>query len=257
MATFSGSYVPINQHTNARVNEIIDNLIDPSILTFRQITIYDEIAVVQADNLTWKVNYGNWNETFPVVIRKNSQKLLDTQVFNIDRIFGTFEIGPVVRGDNVNVTYNFDYFGVGVLAGFIFKAIDIINTAAFGSPSSYDIDTAPSYWNGVIADLVQAMCMEKLILDYDLWYGRLIFAIPNAQLEDGSGGDTISTLETLKQNAEERAYKTLDNEKFKTGNYLSVPTAYYYQGIRGIGRSGTHGIRSYGKQRGGKNNKYI
>lgn len=257
MAVFTGTYVPINAHSNARINYIVDNMLTPKLIPFRQVTVYDEPAVLQADGETWKTTYGNWNDTFPFVFRKNKAKIdTNTEVFNINYLMGTYELGPVIAGDNSNITYNFDYFGVAVLAGFILQSIDTINTAAFGSSTHYTIDNAPDNWDGVLADLAFAQCMEKLILDYDLWYGRLIFAIGAQQLEEG-GGDVVSTFETLKQNAEERAYKTLENERFKNPCTVSLPTQFYYQGIRGFGRGSAHNVRWHGKFRGYRPSKYL
>ena len=254
MATFPNSYVPINAHTNDRVNSIIDNLLTPSILNFRQITIYDEQAKKVSD-YTWKLTYPNWNEAFPVKVYYNGQ---DVTPSSIDYILGTVTFGSAaVDGDNVRVTYNIDWFPASILAGFIFRAIDVINgSGTNSSATNYDINSAPGVWDGVITDLTIAMCMEKLILDYDLWSGRLIFAIGADEMNEG-GGDIISQLETIKSNAEERVRISLDNEKFKVGNLLSPPTSTYYAAIRGMGRlCGVHGVRS-GKIRGWKNNRYI
>lgn len=257
MATFPGSYVAIGQSSDARVNYIIDNLLNARILAFRQVSVDSEQAVLMTDGVTWRVSYQNWNDAFPRTIRKNKAKLLDSDIVNLNELMGTFEVGPIVQGDMVHASYNFDYFGIAVLYGFILTAVDTINSAGQGSSTNYTIDNAPSNWDGVIADLVGAMCMEKLLLDYDLWSGRLIFAIGGAQLEDG-GGDITGTLTTLKQNFEERAQKSLDNPRFKYGNVASPPTQYYYQAIRGFGGSGgAHNVQFYGKLRGYRPNKYL
>ena len=91
--------------------------------------------------------------------------------------------------------------------------------------------------------------MEKLILDYNLWKHRLVFAVGPSVL-DGDAGDIVSQFETLKRNAEERAYKTLENEKFKTGNQISNPTAAYFSSIRGGGGRSN-------RLRGFKSNKFF
>ena len=256
-AGFSGSDVATGAHSNSRINGIVDNLLTPRLMEFRQITIYDEPAVLMPDGATWRLSYRNWNSAFTPQVRKNSQ-LLVTGSYSATLSAGTLVLSGasanLSAGDNVNVTYGFDYFPVNVLAGYIYHAVDFINGAAFGSPSEYTISDAPSFWDAPIADLAVAQAMEKLILDYDLWKGRLIFAIPNIE----EGGDIIQALETIKSNAEERAYKVLDNERFKHGNYLSPPTQNYYNAVRGGGgRGGTHtGSKGYGKTRGWRINKY-
>jgi len=250
---FTGSYVPIDAHSNVRINAIVDELLTPRMLAFRQIVIYDEQGVLMPDGSTWRFTYGNWNTTYTLTVRKNGAKIAST-AFTADATFGTITLtAAVVAGDNVTATYCFDYFPVGVLAGYIYQALDTINASAYGPPTSYTLADAPTYWDAVIADIAFAIAMERLILDYDLWVGRVIFAIPSVE----DGGDIMSALETLKTNAEERAARALDNEKFKVGNYQSPPTSNYYAAIRGIGRSGVHsGSSSYGRTRGWRRNKY-
>ena len=268
MAVFPGSYIAIQQITStsvtapttstgiARLNYIIDSLLTPRLLAFRQVTVYDEPAVLMPDKMTWKVTYGGWNQAFPIVVHKNKAVIPNFQVSNIDYILGSYQYGGVLSGDNSNCTYNIDYFGAATLEGLVRQAIDIINTSAVGPPTNYTVDDAPQYWDGVIADIAFAMCMEKLLLEYDLWHGRLIFALSAQALEDG-GGDITGALETLKTNSEERANKTLENEKFKVPPTLAPPTQFYYQAIRGFGRSGAHNMTTYGKLRGWKPTKYL
>jgi hypothetical protein len=255
MAVFPGTYVPVNAHSNARVNGIVDNLLTPRMLAFRQVNVYDERAVLLADDKTWKVSYGNWNPTYQFRVHKGN--VLYTNYVNPSYVNGTIEDNDPHSNDVLNITYNFDYFPVDVIAGFIYMSIDVINASAYGPPTSYTIADAPDYWDGVIADLAYAVAMERLILDYDLWYGRVIFAIGADQMEEG-GGDIVSTLETLKSNAEERANRALENEKFKAGNYQSPPTSNYWRAIRGYGGYGRHvGSLSYGKLRGWTPTKWI
>ncbi len=256
MATFPGTYIKTSNHTNSRINDIIDNLLTPKLMTFRQISIYDESGVRVSGN-TWKLTYQSWNDAFNVLVKYNGQLVTPA---SIDYIMGTVTINnSYVDGDNVYVTYNIDWFPAIVLSGFIHQSVDIINNSGQASaPTQYTIDSAPSNWDGVIADLVFAMCMEKLILDYDLWFGRLIFAIGANGMDDGNS-DIVGQLETLKSNAEERANTALNNEKFKFGNALSVPTQIYYNAVRGMGAGsrGAHGIAGTGRLRGYRPSKYM
>ena len=248
MAVFNGSYVQTGLSSIARINTIVDTMLTPRLLDFRQICIYSEPATLMNDGTTWNLTYGNWNPDFGEQVYYNSG-LIETG-YTVNRTIGTVTItGGVNDGDTVDVTYNFDWFGIGILEGFIYQVIDFINTGAYGPPTQYTIADAPTYWNGVITDLAFALTIEKLILDYDLWKGRLIFAIPNIE----EGGDILGALETLKSNAETRASKTLDNERFKVPPYQSAPTETYYAAVRGIGRSGVNS----GKLRGWKPSRYI
>ncbi len=240
-----------------RTDYIIDRLVSPKILNFRQITVYDEPATLMNDNLTWKTTYANWNPTFPLVVRKNSAVLPNNEIFNVNNILGTLNYATIAVGDSCNITYNFDWFSVAVLNGMILEALELINTNSFGSSTEYDLNTAPNNWDAVIANLVEASCYEKLILDRNLWSGKLIFSTSLQQTADGSD-DIVSTLQDLKQSAIERANKSMENERFKVPYALARPTPAYYRAIRGGGMSGgSNGNISYGKFRGIRINKYI
>lgn len=247
MSTFPGTYIPTGVASTAKFNHLIDDLLTPRLMSFRQVCFYDEQATLDCDNVTWRLNFGNLLEAAPLKVRKNGAPC--ATVTDVDYEYGTFQAGAVdVGADNkprdvVEVNYSWDYFPVAILQGFFVAAVSIINMTAIGPPTSYTVDTAPTAWEGVMTDLAFAMCMEKLLLDYDLWKYRLVFAIGPTDVYGGGGGDITGQLETLKSNAEERANNAMQNEKFKTGNYLSPPTSIYYDSIRGFGGSmGPHGI---------------
>lgn len=257
MATIPGTFVQIELSSNIRVNALVDVLLSPNIMTFRQIDIHHEQGEKFNEN-SWRFSYQHWNPDFPIqVYLNNYPDPLNSTDFTVDYEMGTITLNATYnQGDNILCSYNFDYFPIYNLEGWAIKSVDIINTGS-GIPTDYDITTAPTNWDGIISDLMLAMCMERLILDYDMWKGKLIFAIgPNA-LVDGSD-NIVSQLETIKRNAEERAYKSLDNEKLKKGEHLAAPTTFYYQALMtGTGRMSQHGVKSYGKLKGIKINKYI
>lgn len=263
MATYSGTYIPTGASSNSRINRVVDTYLTPRLMGFRQIEMFEEPATLMRDQATWRVNFGNWLSGYDWKVRKNGQPLLAASVTIVSYTYGTFTCGTPNKGsdnrpqDEVTVTYQFDYFPIAILEGFIYQSIQHINTAAFGPPTTFTVDTAPDYWDSVIADFVFAVCMEKLLLDYDLWKYRLIFAIGPNEVESG-GGDIVAQLETLKENAETRLNQSIENEKFKSGNYISVPTVYYFDSIRGIGSSGRHGVPFVGgRLRGWRPNKYL
>jgi hypothetical protein len=248
MAYYPGTYITTGVAGSSNYNDLVDNYLTPRLLTFRQIIINDEPAVLKPDKVTWKTTYGNWNQGSDLFVRKNGTVISSAGVTNIDYSHGCFRANPVDVGldgkssDTVEVTYEWDYFPVIVLKNFLMQSVQIVNTSAWGSATSYEIDTMPGYWKGVVTDLAFALAIERILLDYDLWKWRLVYAIGPGDVES-SGGDIVGQLQTLKQNAEERAYRTLENEKFKMGNRVSVPTVHYYDSVRGMGTSaGRHGI---------------
>jgi len=265
MSVFPGTYIPTGVGSSAVFNTLIDEYMTPRLMSFRQICIHDEPCNLSPDDqLTWNTTFGNWLQDAPLRIRKNGILVASASVTVVSYRYGTFQVGAVDVGadtrprDTVEADYWLDYFTVEILEGFYKAAVSIINMRAIGPPTNYTVGTAPTNWYGVMTDLAFAMCMEKLLLDYDLWRYRLLFAIGPNEIE-GGGGDIAGQLETLKSNAEERANSAMDNEKFKSGNYLSPPTVYYFDAIRGMGGSrGAHGIPFLtGRLRGWKPNSYV
>ena len=256
MSTILGTYVQTGLSSHVRINAIVDVMLAPNLLEFRQITIYHEAGTRLVGN-TFKFTYQHWNPDFPIEVYLNdSPTPLPTNQFTVNYDMGliTTTFDPVA-GDHLLCTYNFDYFPISFLEGFAIKAIDVINTGG-GPVTNNTIDDAPTNWDSIICDLMISMCMEKLILDYDLWKGRLVFAIGPANAADG-GGDIVSQLTTIKQNTEERAYKSIENPKLKCSPYLAQPTATYYNSLFVGGAMVEKGGAWYGKLRGLKNNKYL
>jgi len=246
MAVFPSTFIPTGVASSAKMNHFIDDLLTPRMMSFRQMCFYDEQATLNCDHVTWHVSFGNWLAAAPVKVRKNGCPC--ETITDVDDAYGTFQAGVVDVGldgrprDVVEVNYSWDYFPAPVLEAFLNAAMSIVNMTAVGPPTSYTIETAPTNWEGVIADVAFAMAMERLLLDYDLWKYRLVFAIGPTDVY-GGGGDITGQLETLKSNAEDRANNAMQNEKFKTGNYLSPPTSIYFNSIDGFGGSrGPHGI---------------
>lgn len=257
--TYASTYIPINQSGNEKLDYIIDSMLTPRLLLFRQIEVSDEQLRLETDRVTWKTLWGNILPGAPIVVNRAGERLKPGQ-FTVDNEFGriTFgdvnDAGEIVAGEatipmsygngkpaiDVTANYVFDYFPNGVLSGFIQNALGIVNTAVVESaPTSYTVETFPEAWGGVLTDLAFALCMERLLLDYDLWKGRLIFAIGADQLLEGAGGDIVGQLTTLKQNSEQRAYRTLENPRFKAGFYVSAPTPYYWRAVYAPGSIGS------------------
>jgi hypothetical protein len=269
MPTFPGTNIPTGEGSCDRMNHLIDDLMTPRIMAFRQICFYDVPMRLCPDKETWKAPFGEWLDGFCHEINFNgcTMEVTDPDVTDYNAEDGSFkitttEIGPDGRErDVVEASFQFDYFPVEVLEAFLNASIEVINAGAFGPPTDFKVcgSAPPAYWDGVLVDLAFAMSMEKLLLDYNLWKHRLVFAVGPNEVE-GGGGDIVGQLEMLKQNAEERAYRALDNELFKIGgHYVSPPTAIYFDAIRGYGgsTSGAHGIPfSTGRLRGWKPNRW-
>ena len=253
MATIPGTYVQTGLSATTRINAIVDVMLAPQIVEYRQLAIYHERGT-RVTPTTFKFTYQNWNPDFPIQLFLNNNPTQMTSGFTRNDTMGTIVVAAATAPDSVLCTYNFDYFPIYMLEGFIVRAVDVINVAPIGATTFYDINSAPTNWDGVICDLTIAMCMEKLILDYDIWKGKLIFSISAQGLNDGSD-NIIAQLETIKRNAEERAFRAFDNPQFKAPHYLSKPTQYYYQSLMTGGRMTQHG--SNPRLQGWRCNKYL
>jgi hypothetical protein len=276
MSNFPSTFIPLSTSTSLRTNKIVDEYLTPKLIGFRQIEVSDEPLTIMTDRVTWKTLWGNILPDAPIVITRAGERLMPVQ-FETDNTLGriTFKdlnVNNQIIGNNgimidmtgrdgrqtIEVTgnYMFDYFPFDVLKSFVVSSLNIVNTAGNEAGSTfYTIDSCPSNWDGVITDLAFAQCMERLLLDYDMWKGRLIFAIGADSILEGQGGDISSQLQTLKQNAEERAYKTIDNPKFKAGYYTSMPTANYWRAINTPGMSGSQDVYTSGRLRGYRPNR--
>ena len=258
MTFYPGTYILIDADSEARVNYVVDNLLLPRLMNYRQIKVFDEKVTLKDDDETWQATYNHWTDA-PLFVVKNGRRLYSSDYTDLNRIYGSLKTGVLKRGDDVRVSYEFDYFPVDIMTGVINMAVDMINSEAVGPLTNYTIADAPQSWDGIIGDLAFAICMERLLLDFTLWKGRLIFAIGN-DLLTGGGGDITGVLETLKNNAEERANRALDNENLKSPNYTAKPTKFYYESliVGGGSRSGNNtGSLNYGKYRGIHINKYM
>ncbi len=154
MATFPGTYIPTGTASSADMNHLIDDLMTPRLMSFRQICIHDEPADLSPDDqLTWNVTWGNWLTAAPLRIRKNDVLVSSATITNINYVRGTFQVGAVDVGldgvprDTVEgAVYWFDYFPPAVLEGFYTAAVSIVNMTGVGPPTSYTIGTAPTNW---------------------------------------------------------------------------------------------------------------
>ena len=258
MATIPGTYIKKIESGNERIDTLVNVLIYPTIAEFEQIMIHYETGTIIGKNLV-RFTYSNWNEAYPVELYLNGGSIaLNQEQFEVDHQMGKIKLNfDLEPGDSVQATYCFNYFPQAILEGFIYRSIVVANTAGNGNTTTYTIKDIPDGWLGIIADLVVSMCMEKLILEYDLWKGRLIFAISNNGIYEGSD-NIVSQLELVKHNAEERAYMSLNNPKLRAANYLAGPTEHYYEALL-IGSSARYknGSMSYGPLRGAKFNRLV
>ena len=102
MPVFPGTYIPTGVASSSKFNHLIDDLMTPRLMSFRQINIQDERATLSPeDNLTWSTTFGNWLEAAPLRVRKNEQPLASSAYTVVSLVDGTIQAGtPDVGADN-------------------------------------------------------------------------------------------------------------------------------------------------------------
>ena len=244
---------PISSGSTA-IDTIVNELVYPEMWMFCEIMAHHETAQKGGDG-NFHFTYHHWNRAWhPQVFLNGSDIQLDDSLYEVNYVDGYITpLWNVSPADNLMCTYNFTWFKPETLISFVKRSMGSINFRGSGQPTDYTVDTMPQSWYGISADLVVAMMCEHLILSQTMWYGKLIFAISANDLYNGGGGsDIASNLESMKRNAEDRAYAALDNENMRAPAYLSKPTPAYWRAVtmgNGV-RPGPHGQIGYGKTRG-------
>jgi len=251
---------PISSGSDA-TDYIVNKLVYPEMWPFCEIMCHYEVANKASDG-NFHFSYHHWNAAYPPQVFLNGSDVqLNSSMYSVNFkegfIIPKWDVSPA---DTLVCTYNFNWFTAETMISFVNRAVGTINYRGSGQTTNYTVDTMPSGWYGIDADLVIAMMCEHLILAQTMWYGKLIFAISANDLYNGGGGsDIASNLESMKRNAEDRAYSAIDNEKMRAPAYLSKPTPAYWRAVtmgNGI-RPGPHGQVGYGKTRGIKYNRMV
>ena len=261
---YTGEYIhnfiePISSGSTA-IDTIVNEMVYPEMWMFCEIMCHYETAN-KADDGNFHFSYHHWNKAYhPQVFLNGSDIQLNESLYEINYkegfIIPKWDVSPA---DTLQCTYNFNWFTAETMISFVKRSMGTINYRGSGQVTNYTVDTLPESWYGISADLVVAMMCEHLILSQTVWYGRVWLAISANDLYNGGGSDIASNLESMKRNAEDRAYSALDNENMRAPAYLSKPTPAYWRAVtigNGI-RPGPHGQIGYGKTHGIKYNKMV
>lgn len=262
---YTGEYIhnfiiPVDSGSTA-IDTILNEMVLPEMWMFCEIMVHYETAQRGHDG-NFHFSYHWWNRAWhPQVFLNGSDIQLNDSLYEVNYDEGyIIPKWDVSSADTLMCTYNFTWFKPETLISFVKRSMGTINYRGSGQVTNYTVDTLPESWYGISADLVVAMMCESLVLSTSMWYGRLIFAISANDLYNGGGAsDIASTLESMKRNAEDRAYSALDNENMRAPAYLSKPTPAYWRAVtigNGI-RPGPHGQIGYGKTKGIRLNKGV
>lgn len=254
---YTGEYIhnfiePISSGSTA-TDTIINKYVYTDMWMFCEIMAHHETAQKGGDG-NFHFTYHWWNRAWkPQVFLNGSDIQLNSSLYEVNYddgyIIPKWDVSPA---DTLMCTYNFSWFKPETLIGYVNRSMGTINYRGSGQVTNYTVDTMPEGWYGICADLVVALMLQHLIEAQTMWYGKLIFAISANDLYNGGGSDIASNLESMKRNAEDRAYAALDNENMRAPAYLSKPTPAYWRAVtmgNGV-RPGPHGQIGYGKTRG-------
>ena len=114
MSYFPGTYILKGQGSTATMTHLIDDLMTPRLMGFRQIHIADEQCELRTNLTTWYTTFGNWNGGDPQIIIRKNGKMVTPATFdyvNGEFTFASNDIGADSSPRDVIVaSYSFDYF---------------------------------------------------------------------------------------------------------------------------------------------------
>lgn len=124
MALFPGTVVEEFESEHPRMTYIINFLMSSQMVEYWQIGIHYETGnrmnpSVRANS--FKFSYQNWNVGFePEIYLNGSDTPLDKSLYEVDYLNGIVELKiDVEPGDNVQCSYNFCYFPLYHMEGYI------------------------------------------------------------------------------------------------------------------------------------------
>lgn len=241
---------PQSDSGNTRYDFIINTLLDERLGMFRQITVYDEIALATSPSGTANtatLTFGGWNTSgFDPIVERNGTLLTETTQYAVDGTNGKITLVTNWRdGEEILVTYNFCYITNDALLAFLKHALQMLNSS-YEPLTAYKINDCPTSWDGPLAETAYQMALRKIRMEAILWKTRLLLSVPD---------EVMGNLDVEIAASEDRL--NIMSEGIKTFKYASKPTAHYYQAISGFGARGgidPYGV-GYGRMRGYKANK--
>lgn len=170
---------------------IIDDFLIPMLGPLLRIPVHDEIGVISKDRQTAVFIYQNWIDTTAPIIKHNRSEILAVTIdYTVNLVAGTINLTtPLPPGDEIDAYYYFRYFTNSELASFIELTLRDLNSRK--PATAFTIETAPLEWDGAIVLGAYLKCLQRLLMDFNLWRPFLIFVDMNA---GGAFRDQISSL---------------------------------------------------------------
>ena len=147
----------------------------------QEIPIRDEPArrVSEGSNI-FNVTFGRWNQSALPEIRRN-KSIVNTSLYSVD-YNGKIEFSTTITpADNIEVSYNFQWFDMSELAEYIYLATQEINFTAPGT--SYSVDQSPPMWDPAIIYGAAASALRRLIFGLAWQQPQLVYGMSSLQRE--------------------------------------------------------------------------
>lgn len=163
---------------STRRDRIVETMVKPLLGYLTRVKVWDEHLRPTGVAGVYTVNYKHWTLTREE-IRHLDDNLLDPSLYVVDRANGKVQIldTTLLAGADFFATYSFNYFADVDLGAFVDLALAQINATAEQDThlNSYDLDTAPSNWDGPIALYTYMRALETVLMDSMFWQNFLIF----------------------------------------------------------------------------------
>lgn len=164
--------------TDAHQN-IINNFILPSLGFVQKIPLHNEVGVVAKDRRVVRFIYGHWLDSFPIIVRRNRTIFLTEGTdYTVDEVVGEIALTQdLAPGDEIDIDYYFQYFTNQELVDFLELTLRDLNSRK--PATAFTMENAPLEWDGALVTGVMIKCIERMMLDFNLWRPYLIWVDPS------------------------------------------------------------------------------
>lgn len=221
----------------SRADNLIDGILDVRLQSWREMTVYDEVAILYSKSGTnnkARFTFGNWNSEGVMIVERNSEQIDEPEHFHVDRTKGIMTLcDPWVVGEEIAATYNFNYFPWSHLYELLKFAVNIVNDS--GLPrTTYRFNESPEDWDGIISEIVYMEALKKIRLDSTVWQSQVLLRFDPS--------DALSMISEEVSSSIDRVNSMVEGTKHL--KKITLPTAYYYMAASGGVATGFDGTQS-------------
>ena len=218
-----------------RVDTIINDYLSVRLESWRNINVYDEIALLFKKNSVKnkaRFTFGNWNINHDPVIERNGENIEEGPDFNVDRTTGILSLAEEwLMGEEIRAAlYNFDYFPNADLYNLVRNSLFVLNSSGIPQTNYTTLASTPAAWDGPITEITYMEALRKIRLDSTIWRSYVLLRVEPT--------DALSAISEEINASESRLQSLIEGSKHL--KHISTPTMAYYLSVTGgiFGRSG-------------------